>query len=132
MSFNDQQVSDYEKQRLLNIERNKKYLDMLNINHVSFTNTPTRNNQAKRKKSTTPKSPNTKKPKFTLTPLRMSLRRRGGEEESELFNAEALENEAENPEVEEKQIDRSGPISINDIFTHGADLEQGMWIHFHF
>lgn len=127
MSFaNDQQVSDYEKQRLLNIERNKKYLDMLNINHVSFSSTPNRNNQAKRKKSTTPKSPNTKKPKFTLTPLRMSLRRRGGEEENELFNAaEALENEAENTEVEEKQIDRSGPISINDIFAHGADIEQG-------
>lgn len=128
MSLNgNDDVSDYEKQRLLNIERNKKFLSMLNLDKISVTK-PNKTPPPKRKKtSESNDGSGSKKSKKSFTPLRMNLRRRNSRGEIEPLNGEELQILMdEDPQKErENAIDRSGPICINDIFTYGSDIESG-------
>lgn len=124
MSFDDNSnVSDYEKQRLLNIERNKKFLESLNINTIPKQ--LNRSIQPKRKNSSNENRSGSKKSKPSSTPLRVSLRRRNEHGEIEPIKDLPILNEVSQKNRKEDTIDRSGPICINDIFTYGSDVEQG-------
>ncbi|KAE8136746.1 WD40-repeat-containing domain protein [Aspergillus pseudotamarii] len=121
----NEEISDFEKQRLANIAERDALLKQLSLNAQSLF-TPTLPNgatgsQAKTKKKPAPKK--VKKEEESPAPRRMSSRLRGIAADSEVAKRKAEEQHQAYQEAERaKRVRKSDSFSLNDIFVSGQKL----------
>ena len=121
----NEEISDFEKQRLANIAERDALLKQLSLNAQSLF-TPTAPNRAtgvqtKAKKKPAPKK--VKKEEESPVPRRMSSRLRGIAADSEVAKRKAEEQHQAYQEAERaKRVRKSDPFSLDEIFVSGQKL----------
>lgn len=129
-------ISEFEKQRLENIERNKKLLHSLNLNSISheiYQNIKKEEeNDQKRRKASSDRKPKKPKTEKTALPTRRSRRLAGvsldpSDDKSREFELQEERKRKEREEFEKlKTIRVNGDLSLLDLIKDEADEDKVM------